>query len=265
MKQALLVVSFGTSYNESRKRTIEPIEQALAVKFPSYEFRRAFTSRIIIDILKKRDNIIIDGVEEAIIKLAKEGFKRVIIQPTLVMGGEEYDCIVNAAKKQKDSFERLIIGAPLLSSEEDYLKLASILTEDTKEYDSEGMEILFMGHGSEHEANAAYYRLAGILKKKGYTRYHVGTVEAEPSFDDVKAELDERDSKRVVLQPMMIVCGDHAHNDMAGIDSDSWKSRLEADGYEVICRLKGMGEIEGVRRMFVEHAEAAGREMEDQE
>lgn len=265
MKQALLVVSFGTSYNESRKRTIEPIEQAVAVKFPSYELRRAFTSRIIIDILKKRDNIIIDGVEEAIKNLAKEGFKRVIIQPTLVMGGEEYDRIVNAAKKYRDSFERLIIGAPLLSSEEDYLKLASILTEDTKVYDSEGMEILFMGHGSEHEANSAYYRLAGILKNKGYTRYHVGTVEAEPSFDDVKAELDERDSKRVVLQPMMIVCGDHAHNDMAGIDSDSWKSRLEADGYEVICRLKGMGEIEGIRRMFVEHAVAAGKEMEDQE
>jgi sirohydrochlorin cobaltochelatase len=264
MKHALLVVSFGTSYNESRGRTIEAIEQAVAAQFPSYELRRAFTSRIIIDILKKRDNIVIDGMEEAMEKLVAEGFKRVIIQPTLVMGGEEYDCIVNATKKYTHLFERLIIGEPLLSSEEDYLKLTSVLTEETKEYDSEGTEILFMGHGSEHEANAAYHRLAVNLKKKGYTRYHVGTVEAKPSFDDAKSELDEKDSKRVVLQPMMIVCGDHAHNDMAGKDSDSWKNQLEADGYHVICRLKGMGEIEGVRRMFVEHAKDAGKEMEDQ-
>ena len=254
MKQALLVVSFGTSYNESRSKTIEAIEQEIAAEFPTYELRRAFTSRIIIDILKKRDNIFIDGVEEAMEKLAAEGFKRVIIQPTLVMGGEEYE---------EDSFDQLIMGAPLLSSEEDYLKLTHILTEDTKEYDSEGTEIVFMGHGSEHEANATYHRLAGILKKKGYTRYHVGTVEAEPSFDDVKEQLDRKESRHAVLQPMMIVCGDHAHNDMAGVDSDSWKSRLEADGYDVICRLKGMGEIEGVRRMFVEHAREAGKNMED--
>ena len=265
MKQALLVVSFGTSYNESRSKTIEAIEQAVAAEFPTYQLRRAFTSRIIIDILRKRDNIMIDGVEEAMEKLAAEGFKRVLIQPTLVMGGEEYDCIVNAVKKQEDSFDQLIIGAPLLSSEEDYLKLTEILTEDTKEYDTEGTEIVFMGHGSEHEANAAYNRLAGILKKQGYTRYHVGTVEAEPSIDDVIEALNGKQSKHAVLQPMMIVCGDHAHNDMAGTDSDSWKSRLEADGYDVICRLKGMGEIEGVRRMFVEHAREAGKKLEDQE
>ncbi|MDK2967315.1 sirohydrochlorin cobaltochelatase [Lacrimispora sp.] len=265
MKQALLVVSFGTSYNESRRKTIEPIERAVAEQFPSYEFRRAFTSRIIIDILKKRDNICIDGVEEALVKLAAEGFKRVIIQPTLVMGGEEYDCIVDAAKKQKDSFECLVIGAPLLSSEDDYLTLVSILTEDTREYDTDGTEIVFMGHGSEHEANSAYCTLAEILNKKGYTRYHVGTVEADPSFDDVLADLDGHEGKHIVLQPMMIVCGDHAHNDMAGTDRDSWKSRLEADGYHVTCRLKGMGEIEGVRSMFVEHALAAGKKMEDHE
>lgn len=265
MKQAILVVSFGTSYNESRNRTIEAIEQALGTEFKEYEIRRAFTSRIIIDILKKRDGIEIDGVEEALEKLAVEGFTHVIIQPTLVMGGEEHDRILDAVKKYEDKFVKVRMGAPLLTDETDYLELTSILIEDTKEYDLNGTEILFMGHGTEHAANVTYYNLDRIFKNNGYSRYHVGTVEAEPSFDDVKKELDQRQSKRVLLQPLMIVCGDHAHNDMAGADRNSWKSQLEADGYQVISRLKGMGELKGVQRMFVEHTKAAKTNLEDME
>lgn len=262
MKQAILVVSFGTSYQESRKKTIEAIEQAIKEEFPEYELRRAFTSRIIIGILKKRDNIYIDSVEEALEKLALEGFQRVIVQPTLVMGGEENDCMVAAVKQYENRFKRILWGKPLLSEEADYERLCSVLAEDTKEYDREGTEILFMGHGTEHEANECYSRLAEVLKQNGYGRYHIGTVEAEPAFEAVKEEVKKTGSSRMVLQPLMIVSGDHAHNDMAGEGKESWKSQLESEGYQVVCRLKGMGELEGVRSMFLDHAREACKKLE---
>lgn len=257
MKQAILAVSFGTSYNESRIKNIEAIEKALREEFKGYELRRAFTSGMIIEILKKRDGIHIDSVSEALEKLAKEGYEQVLIQPTLVMGGEENDRMLAAAREYENRFDLMVCGAPLLSREDDYQRLSRILWEDTREYDQEGTEIIFMGHGTEHPANEAYERLAGILRRNGYERYHVGTVEAEPDFEAVRQEVGKTCSSRMVLQPLMIVSGDHAHNDMAGRDADSWKSRLEEDGYYVTCRLKGMGELEGVRRMFVDHAKEA--------
>lgn len=265
MKQAILAVSFGTTYHESRMKTIEAIEQSIKDEFPEFELRRAFTSRIIIGILKRRDNIYIDSVEEALEKLAQEGFQRVIVQPTLVMGGEENDGMVAAVRQYESRFRRILCGRPLLSEEEDYSRLCSVLTEDTKEYDREGTEILFMGHGTEHEANECYSRLAEVFKQNGYSRYHIGTVEAEPSFESVKEEVKRTGSSRMVLQPLMIVSGDHAHNDMAGEGEESWKSKLETDGYQVICRLKGMGELEGVRRMFLDHAREACKKLEDME
>ena len=172
MKQAILVVSFGTSYHESRKKTIEAIERAIMEEFKDYEVRRAFTSRIIIEILKKRDNLYIDSVEEALEKLAMEGFQQVIVQPTLVMGGEENDAMLAAVKQYEDRFLRIVRGKPLLSEKKDYERLCSVLTEDTKEYDTEGTEIIFMGHGTEHEANECYFRLAEVFRQNGYDRYH---------------------------------------------------------------------------------------------
>ncbi len=263
MKQAILVVSFGTSYHESRKKTIEAIERDIMEEFKDYEVRRAFTSRIIIEILKKRDNLYIDSVEEALEKLAMEGFQQVIVQPTLVMGGEENDAMLAAVKQYEDRFFRIVRGKPLLSEEKDYERLCSVLTEDTKEYDTEGTEIIFMGHGTEHEANECYSRLAEVFRQNGYDRYHVGTVEAEPDFEAIEKEVKQTDSSRMVLQPLMIVSGDHANNDMAGEDEDTWKSQLESDGYHVVCRLKGMGELEGVRRIFLDHAREAGEKLED--
>lgn len=265
MKQAILVVSFGTSYNESRIKNIEAIEQAIKEEFEEYEFRRAFTSPIIIELLKKRDGMHIDSVTEAMKKLAKEGFDRVIVQPTLVMGGEENECILASIKEYKACFERVVCGNPLLTEEEDFQRLTGVLTEDTKEYDRDGTEIIFMGHGTEHAANETYERLACIFRKNGLDRYHVGTVEAKPSYETVEEEVEKTDSRRMVLQPLMIVAGDHAHNDMAGTDADSWKSRLASRGYEIVCRLKGMGELKGVRRMFVDHAKEARRKMEEME
>ncbi|WP_124066023.1 sirohydrochlorin cobaltochelatase [Clostridium sp. E02] len=263
MKQAILVVSFGTSYNESRKKTIEAIEKTLQETFRDYDFYRAFTSRIIIKKLKERDNLSIDGVSEALEKLVLKGYRRVIIQPTLVMGGEEYDRILSVVEQYNHRFDKIEMGMPLLTDEKDYLSLVSILIEDTKEYMEVGTEILFMGHGTEHEANRTYSHLADVLKTKGYLNCHVGTVEAVPTFEMVKQEIDKKVSKQVILQPLMVVSGDHAHNDMAGKDADSWKSQLEKDGYEVTCRLKGMGELEGVREMFLLHAQRAKKNMEE--
>ena len=263
MKQAVLVVSFGTSYQESRKKTIEAIEQDIKEAFTDYEVRRAFTSRIIIKILKKRDNLYIDSVEEALEKLASEGFQQVIVQPTLVMGGEENDSMLAAVKQYEDRFARIICGKPLLSEEKDYDRLCGVLTEDTKEYNIEGTEIIFMGHGTEHKANECYFRLAEVFAQKGYGRYHVGTVEAKPDFQSVRETVKQTDSTRMVLQPLMIVSGDHANNDMAGDDEDTWKSKLESDGYHVVCRLKGMGELKGVRRILLDHAREAGEKLEE--
>lgn len=257
MKQAVLIVSFGTSYHESRKKHIEAIEKALEDQLKEYTIRRAFTSRKIIEILKERDELEIDGVTESLDRLKTEGFEKVLIQPTLVMGGEEYDRMLADIEAFKDQFEKLAVGKPLLADEEDYQRLLTILAEDTLEYNLDGTEIIFMGHGTEHPANCAYERLAQQLKERGFHRYHVGTVEAEPSFETMKEEVMKTDSKRLILQPLMIVAGDHAHNDMAGRDADSWKSQLESEGYEVICRLKGLGELKGIQQIFVEHAKEA--------
>ncbi len=263
MKQAILAVSFGTTYHESRMKTIEAIETDIKKAFPDYELRRAFTSGVIINILKKRDGIYIDSVSEALEKLAIEGFEQIVIQPTLVMGGEENDIMLASVREYEGQFKRVVCGKPLLSGEEDYQKLVDILNEDTREYDSEETKIIWMGHGTEHEANKVYECLNRVFEEKGYTRHHVGTVEAEPDFDHVKEEVKQTDFSRAVLQPLMIVCGDHAHNDMAGDGEDSWKSQLESEGYEVVCRLKGMGELEGVRRLLVNHTREAVESLEE--
>ena len=265
MKKAVLVVSFGTTYNESRKKTIEAIEQAIRDEFKDFEIRRAFTSRIIIGILKNRDGIEIDGVSEALLQLEKDRYTHVLVQPTLVMGGEENDRMLSAVEEYKDHFDKIVCGQPLLSSEEDYERLTNVLTEDTREYDEAGTEIIFMGHGTEHVANEAYHRLAGVFSSRSFDRYHIGTVEAEPTFQDIMEEVKKTDSTRIILQPLMIVCGDHAHNDMAGEEDDSWKAQLEEEGYEVICRLKGMGELDGVCQILVDHAREAKGKMEGME
>lgn len=265
MKQAILVVSFGTSYEESRRKTIKAIELAIKEVFTEYEVRRAFTSRMVLEILRKRDNIQIDSVAEALEKLALEGFQQVIVQPTLVMGGEEYDRMLAAVEQYQERFHQIVCGKPLLSEDEDFKRLCSVMAEDTKEYDREGTGIIFMGHGTEHEANACYFRLGEVFKKNGYCRYYVGTVEAEPSFKSIKEAVKKTDSSRMVLQPLMIVSGDHAHNDMAGQEEDSWKSQLESEGYQVVCRLRGMGELEGVRQMFLDHTREARERLENME
>ena len=252
--KVLLVVSFGTSYNDNRELSIGGVENALQKAYPDYEVRRAFTSQIIIDKLKERDNIEIDNVTEAMDRLVADGIKEVVIQPTHVMSGYEYDDVVNEVNPYKDKFESFKIGKTLLSSDADYKEAISVVTEETKSYDTEGTAIIFMGHGTEHEANSTYAKLQQFFTDAGHSNYFIGTVEATPSLDDIVALVKESGAKKVVLLPFMIVAGDHANNDMAGDEDDSWKSTFEAEGFETEIVLKGLGQYEGIQNLIVKHA-----------
>lgn len=255
---AILVVSFGTSYNDSRDATIGAIEKAITEEFPEYEVRRAFTSQIIIDKLKERDGLEIDNVTEALDRAAKDGVKELVVQPTHLMNGYEYNDLVKELTDYQDKFEKIILGEPLLTSDADFDGVIQAITEKTAEYDDGTTAICFMGHGTEAESNGVYAKLQDKLIESGYENYYVGTVEAEPSLDDVVVALEEKGVyKRVILEPLMVVAGDHANNDMAGEEEDSWKSVLEGEGYTVECIIEGLGQIPAIQKLYVDHVRAA--------
>lgn len=256
-KPVLLAVSFGTSYNENRALTIGAMETAFAEAFPEYEIRRAFTSQIIIDKLHARDGERIDNVEQAMYRLLADGIKEVLVVPTHVMPGFEYEDVVAEISPFADKFESLKVSRPMLDTDEDFLNVLKIVTAHTAEYDVEGNAIVFMGHGTEHKANEVYGRFDALLKENGFSRYFVGTVEGTPTLEDVVAKVKEGNYSKVVLLPFMIVAGDHANNDMAGDEEDSWKSVFEAEGYETEAVLAGMGSYEEIHQLFIEHAQAA--------
>ena len=257
-KKAILVVSFGTSYNETRANTIEAIENKINDEFgDEYDVRRAFTSQIIIDKLAERDGLEIDNVEQAMERLVADGIGTLIVQPTHIMHGEEYDELMAIVEKYEGNFETLAVGEPLLTSHEDYAAATKIIKEDTAEYNVDGTAIVLMGHGTPHYANATYACFDSHLKHEVGRNYFVGTVEGYPMIDEVIADLELTNAKKVVLFPFMIVAGDHANNDMAGEEEDSWATQLKKAGYEVEAVLKGLGEYEGIQDMYVEHVQAA--------
>lgn len=256
-EQELLVASFGTSYNDSRRMTIGAIEDALEAAFPDYSVRRGFTSQIIIDHVKSRDNVTIDNVGEALDRAVDNGVKTLVVQPTHLMNGLEYTDLVNEIAEYSDAFEKVAVGEPLLTSDEDFEAVIKAITEATAEYDDGETAICFMGHGTEADSNQVYAKMQEMLTAAGYEHYYVGTVEAEPSLEDVLAAVEAGEYKKVVLEPLMIVAGDHANNDMAGDEEGSWKDSFEKAGYEVTCLVRGLGELEGIQQLFVEHAQAA--------
>ena len=253
----LMVVSFGTSYNDSRRLTIGAIEEAIEKAFPDYSVRRSFTSQIIIDRLKTRDNLVIDNVSEALKRAVDNGVKNLVIQPTHLMNGLEYMEIVNVTAEYSDSFERIAVGEPLLTSEEDFEIVMRAITEAVAGYDDGETAICFMGHGTEAESNHVYAKMQTVLNDAGYTNFYIGTVEADPGLCEVLDAVKAGNYKKAVLQPLMIVAGDHANNDMAGEEEDSWKTAFEKAGYEVTCIVRGLGEMEAIRQIFVAHAQAA--------
>lgn len=253
----LLVLSFGTSFNDSRRLTIGAIEDALEKAFPDYSVRRGFTANIIIDHVKHRDNEVIDDVKEALDRAQKNGVKTLVVQPTHLMDGLEYNDIVNEIASYSDAFDKVVIGKPLLTTDDDFKRVENAIVDWTKDYDDGKTAICFMGHGTEAESNSVYAKMQDMLTADGHTNYFVGTVEASPSVEDVLKKVKEGGYEKVVLEPLMVVAGDHANNDMAGDDEDSWKSIFEAEGFKVECLLRGLGENEDIRKLYVEHAQAA--------
>lgn len=278
----LLVVSFGTSFNDSRATDIGGIEKALQEANPDWAVRRAFTAQIIINHVQARDNEKIDNMDQALERAVNNGVKNLLIQPTHLMHGAEYDELSEAVEKYQDKFETVKIAEPLLGEvgkdatviNEDKETVAKALTAEavkTAGYDSadaaaeDGTAFVFMGHGTSHTANVTYDQMQTQMDKLGYKNVFIGTVEGEPEDTACEVVIDkvkEAGYKKVVLRPMMVVAGDHANNDMAGEDEDSWKSQFEASGnFESIeAQIEGLGRIKDVQDVYTAHTAAAIKE-----
>ena len=254
-KPVILVVSFGTSYNDSRHITIGAIEDAIRETYPDYDVRRAFTAQIIIDKLAERDGIVIDNFEQAMDKLVEEGVQKVVVQPTHLMAGYEYTDVLNSLQQNyADKFDAIVLGDPLLTSDEDYSEVVEAICDATAEYDDGQTAICFMGHGTEADSNEDYTHLQQVLTDAGHTSYFVGTVEATPTFDDVVEAAQAAGFTKAVLRPLMVVAGDHANNDMADTeDPDSFASKFIAAGFEVKCVVEGLGQLVAIDDIYVRH------------
>lgn len=252
MEKGILVVSFGTSHLDTMKKTISVIEQEISERFQEYRVYRAFTSGMIIRKLKRTENLAVDTVQEALNRMKEDGIEDVIVQPTHIINGVEYDRMMKELMENMFLFRRIRVGKPLLSSVDDYKKSIHAMMAETQLEDDE--VLVLMGHGTDHHANSAYPTLEYTFHALGYNQVLVGTVESFPELKNVMAKLEISGKKKVVLMPFMLVAGDHAKNDMAG-EEDSWKSELEDAGYEVRVIMKGLGEFEGIRKIFTEHLE----------
>ena len=275
----LLVVSFGTSFNDSRAEDIKGIEDALAEAYPDWSVRRAFTAQIIINHVEARDNEVIDNMQQALDRAVDNGVKNLVVQPTHLMHGAEYDEMVEAIDGYKDKFESVAIAEPMLGEvgddatviNDDKKAVAQAITDEAcKEAGFDDMQaaadagtaFVFMGHGTSHTANVTYDQMQTQMDDLGFTNAFIGTVEGEPEDTACEAVIEkvkEAGFKNVILRPLMVVAGDHANNDMAGDDEDSWKSQFEASGDfdSVDCQIAGLGRIEAVEDLYVEHTKAA--------
>ena len=261
-KKAILVVSFGTSYNDTRDATIGAVEKAIAQATPDYEVRRAFTSQIIIDKLKSRDNLEIDNVKQAMERLIADGVGTLICQPTHVMNGFEYDDMKREVEAYAQNFETLKFGTPLLTSTQDYVDVVAAVQKEFAV--PEDTALVLMGHGTKHFANNTYAALAYHFNHSKSKNIFVGTVEGFPDLDSTIQDVKTLGVKKVILAPLMVVAGDHATNDMAGDEEGSWKTVFKSEGFEVECVLKGLGEYQSIRDIYVAHvAEAIKSETEE--
>jgi sirohydrochlorin cobaltochelatase len=255
----LLVVSFGTTSAESRRLNIDPVELAIgAAAGEDWIIRRCFTSQTVINIVERKEGIRIDNISEALERAASEGMDNIVLQPTHLMKGLEYEKLCRILEEHTGSFRKAAVGDPLLTSEEDFDRVAEALIEASAVYEDGKTAVVFMGHGTEAAANGIYGKMQNVLSKKGKDAYFIGTVEAEPSLDDVIEAVKRSVFKRVVLRPLMLVAGNHAVNDMASPDDqDSWYSRFSTEGYETICIIEGLGQLTAVREIYAEHAHRA--------
>ena len=275
----ILVVSFGTSFNDSRAEDIGGVEKALQAAYPDWSVRRAFTAQIIINHVQARDDEKIDNMDQALERAVDNGVKNLVVQPTHLMHGAEYDELTEAVENYKDKFESVKIAEPLLGEvgadetaiNEDKAAVAEAITAEavkTAGFDSldaakeEGTAFVFMGHGTSHTAKISYSQMQAQMEQLGYENVFIGTVEGEPedtACEAVIEKLKDAGYKKVILRPLMVVAGDHANNDMAGDDDDSWKSQFEASGAfdSIDTQIAGLGEIDAIQQLYVAHTQAA--------
>ena len=275
----ILVVSFGTSFNDSRAEDIGGVEKALQAAYPDWSVRRAFTAQIIINHVQARDDEKIDNMDQALERAVNKGVKNLVVQPTHLMHGAEYDELTEAVENYKDKFESVKIAEPLLGEvgadetaiNEDKAAVAEAITAEavkTAGFDSldaakeEGTAFVFMGHGTSHTAKISYSQMQTQMEQLGYENVFIGTVEGEPEDTACEAVIEKLKNagyKKVILRPLMVVAGDHANNDMAGDDDDSWKSQFEASGVfdSIDTQIAGLGEIDAIQQLYVAHTQAA--------
>ena len=260
-EKEILVVSFGTSYNDNRVATIGGIEKAIAEAYPEWAVRRAFTAQIVIDHIKKRDGEEIDNVEQALKRARDNGVKELVVAPTHLMSGNEYDELQATLAKYTADFEKIAVSEPLLTSDDDKTNVAKILVDITKDFDDGETAIVYMGHGTDHPQNEVYTTMQDVIRANGSDNYFVGVVHdgAKPDVNDVlKAVQDANKYKKVVLRDMMVVAGDHANNDMSDPDDDeSWYSIFTAAGFETQTVLEGLGQVPEIQKIYVDHVGAA--------
>ena len=278
-EKEILVVSFGTSFNDSRAEDIGGVEKALQAAYPDWSVRRAFTAQIIINHVQARDDEKIDNMDQALERAVNNGVKNLVVQPTHLMHGAEYDELTEAVENYKDKFEYVKIAEPLLGEvgadetaiNEDKAAVAEEITAEavkTAGFDSldaakeEGTAFVFMGHGTSHTAKISYSQMQAQMEQLGYENVFIGTVEGEPEDTACEAVIEKLKNagyKKVILRPLMVVAGDHANNDMAGDDDDSWKSQFEASGAfdSIDTQIAGLGEIDAIQQLYVAHTQAA--------
>lgn len=250
--KAILVVSFGTSVNETRRLTIDAIENAIRSAYPEYRIYRAWTSKIICSKLLKRDHVKIDSVTEAMIRMKEDGIRDVIVQPTHVINGIENEQMKADALEFSSEFESIRFGAPLLTSDRDSSEIIDAVVQEFPNLSGRELLVL-MGHGTTHYANSIYAALDYRFKDQGHLNIFLGTVEAYPAIGTLLRIAGQKKPEKIILAPFMIVAGDHALHDMSGDDEESWRSQFEAAGFQVECVLKGLGQYPAVQDMFVKH------------
>ena len=275
----LLVVSFGTSFNDSRVKDIKGIEDALQAAYPDWSVRRAFTAQIIINHVQARDGEKIDNMQQALDRAVANGVKNLVVQPTHLMHGAEYDEMMEMIDEYKDKFESVAVAEPLLgevgadaavinADKEAVAKAVTAAAVKDAGFDSldaaaeEKVAFVFMGHGTSHTAKVSYSQMQTAMQTLGYSNVFIGTVEGEPeetACENVIEAVKAAGYTKVILRPLMVVAGDHANNDMAGDDDDSWKSQFEASGAfdSVECQIAGLGEIADIQQLYVAHTKAA--------
>jgi sirohydrochlorin cobaltochelatase len=263
VKKAILAVSFGTTYADTRKVTIEAVEEKIRAAFPDYEVRHAFTSRIIIKKLAERDGLQYDTERQALERLKADGYAEVLIQPLHIEAGDEYEKLLKAAAQYGQDFAPITVGRPLLyytgqkgEKPDDYLSVIQALRMQLPKQGAHEA-VALMGHGGVHPANTAYAALQLKLEDAGLKNVFVFTVEGYPTVENLVNKLKQNKIKKVTLMPLMLVAGDHAHNDMAGAEADSFKSQLQKAGFRVETYMHGLGENPAVQNIYVQHLKDA--------